>query len=67
MNNHDPIENETRLMGLRSAGLAGHWKDELAALKTGLATLEEQRKQFQPKIYPDLETKTPYIVVKLQR
>lgn len=30
-------------MGLRSAGLAGHWRDELAALEKGLAVLEQQR------------------------
>lgn len=41
---HDDLK-----MGLRRAGLAGHWRDELAALQTGLAALETQRDQFQPK------------------
>ena len=41
------VYNDDLMMGLRSAGLAGHWKDELAALKTGLAGLEEQRKNAQ--------------------
>jgi len=31
-------------MGVRSAGLCGHWKDELDALEKGLAALREQRK-----------------------
>ncbi len=45
----DGFYTDDLMMGLRSAGLAGHWKDEVAALKTGLATLEEQRRGFQPK------------------
>jgi hypothetical protein len=36
------------MMGLPGAGLSGHWKDELAALKKGLADLERQRKEFRP-------------------
>jgi hypothetical protein len=35
-------------MGVRSAGLCGHWKDELAALEKGLAALERKRKGFRP-------------------
>ncbi|HLJ96145.1 MAG TPA: hypothetical protein VKU02_23415, partial [Gemmataceae bacterium] len=31
------------MMGVRGAGLCGHWKDELAALERGLRTLEQQR------------------------
>jgi hypothetical protein len=31
--------------GARSRNLCGHWRDELAALETGLATLEAQRNQ----------------------
>jgi hypothetical protein len=30
------------MMGLRSAGLSGHWRDELVALRQGLAQLEAQ-------------------------
>lgn len=30
-------------MGLARAGLSGHWRDELAALRAGLRKLEEQR------------------------
>jgi hypothetical protein len=36
------------MMGLPSVGLSGHWKDELAALKKGLAALENERKAFRP-------------------
>src|SRR5262249_26253963 len=35
-------------MGRRAAGLCGHWKDELAELKKGLAKLREQRERFRP-------------------
>jgi hypothetical protein len=35
---------EDLMMGARSAELCGHWRDELAALKKGLAALERQRK-----------------------
>jgi hypothetical protein len=34
------------MMGVRGASLCGHWKDELAALETGLAALERQRREF---------------------
>jgi hypothetical protein len=33
-------------MGVRGAGLCGHWRDELAALETGLAALERQRREL---------------------
>jgi hypothetical protein len=36
------------MMGLRSAGLSGHWRDELVALRHGLAQLEEQLNNYQP-------------------
>ena len=36
------------MMGVRSAGLCGHWRDELAELKKGLQKLEEERKRFPP-------------------
>src|SRR5205085_1584539 len=36
------------LMGRRSVGLTGHWRDELAALRKGLAALQEERRQFKP-------------------
>jgi hypothetical protein len=39
---------EDLMMGLRSAGLSGHWRDELAALRQDLAALETQRQQFRP-------------------
>jgi hypothetical protein len=42
------VYNEDLMMGLPSAGLSGHWKDELAALKKGLAALENERKTFRP-------------------
>jgi hypothetical protein len=42
------IYNDDLMMGLPSAGLSGHWKDELAALKKGLAALENERKAFRP-------------------
>ena len=34
------------LMGRRSVGLCGSWRDELDALRKGRAALEEERKQF---------------------
>lgn len=37
-------------MGRASASLAGHWRDELIALKNGLKELQEQRKNFQPTV-----------------
>jgi hypothetical protein len=36
------------MMGVRSAGLCGHWKDELVELKKGLNDLERQKDTFQP-------------------
>jgi len=36
------------MMGVRSAGLCGHWRDELAALEKGLGVLERQRQDFRP-------------------
>ena len=35
-------------MGLRSAGLSGSWREELAALQKGLAAVEQERKEFKP-------------------
>ncbi|MBZ5499434.1 MAG: hypothetical protein LAP85_23800 [Acidobacteriia bacterium] len=36
------------MMGLRSSGLCGHWRDELAALEKGLSALERRRQEFRP-------------------
>lgn len=33
-------------MGVRGAGLCGHWRDELAGLEKGLAALERQRNEL---------------------
>ncbi len=38
------------MMGVRSAGLCGHWKDELVALEKGLGELETQRGRFAPAV-----------------
>jgi hypothetical protein len=35
-------------MGLDRAGLTGHWRDELEALRRGLGVLESQRRGFEP-------------------
>jgi len=35
--------------GRRSAGLSGHWRDELVKLNEGLEKLRQQRKDFRPK------------------
>ena len=35
-------------MGLARAGLTGHWRDELAALRQGLEALREERAAFRP-------------------
>jgi hypothetical protein len=43
-------------MGVRSASLCGHWKDELAALEKGIASLEQQRKDFKT---PDVVKSAP--------
>jgi hypothetical protein len=32
------------MFGVRSASLCGHWRDELAAMEKGLATLDQQRR-----------------------
>jgi hypothetical protein len=40
------------MMGNRRFGLSGHWKDELAALKAGLAKLEEERLTSRPDVKP---------------
>ena len=37
---------EDLMMGVRGAGLCGHWKDELAALERGLSALERQRREL---------------------
>jgi hypothetical protein len=36
------------MMGVRTAGLCGHWKDELVALEKGLKKLEIQRRELKP-------------------
>ncbi|MGC9349645.1 MAG: hypothetical protein ACP5JG_16020 [Anaerolineae bacterium] len=36
------------MMGLRSAGLSGHWRDELAALRDGLEDLQIRRRAYRP-------------------
>jgi len=36
------------MLGVRGAGLCGHWKDELAALEKGLSALQRQRREFRP-------------------
>ncbi len=35
-------------LGVRGAGLCGHWKDELAALEKGLGALERQQREMKP-------------------
>ena len=37
------VYDDNLRMGLASAGLSGHWKDELAALRKGLVELDRQR------------------------
>jgi hypothetical protein len=39
---------EDLMMGRPEQGLSGHWKDELAALRTGLSALQKERQDFQP-------------------
>ncbi len=36
------------MMGVRGANLCGHWRDELAALEKGLATLQRQQGEWKP-------------------
>jgi hypothetical protein len=40
------VYTEDLKMGVRGAGLCGHWRDELAALENGLAALERQRRDL---------------------
>jgi hypothetical protein len=42
------VYNPNLRMGLARAGLSGHWRDELDALKEGLKALERQRQAFHP-------------------
>ena len=42
------VYTDNLMMGLRSAQLCGHWRDELAALGKGLAALERKRQDFRP-------------------
>ena len=44
------VYHDDLMMGRRSAGLSGHWKDELVELKKGLEWLRQQRKDFRPKV-----------------
>lgn len=41
---------ENLMMGRESAGLSGHWRDELVNLKAGLNKLQEQRNGFKPDV-----------------
>ena len=40
------VYTDDLMMGVRTADLCGHWKDELVALEKGLVTLEQKRKEF---------------------
>jgi hypothetical protein len=40
--------NDDLMMGVRGAGLCGHWRDELGALEKGLLGLERRRRELQP-------------------
>jgi len=40
------VYNDDLAMGRPGAGLSGHWRDELAALRAGLEKLREQRRKF---------------------
>jgi hypothetical protein len=42
------VYNDDLMMGLPSAELSGHWRDELVKLRQGLAELERQRAGFRP-------------------
>ena len=42
------VYNDNLMMGRESAGLSGHWRDELAKLKEGLKKLRDERKSFLP-------------------
>jgi len=56
-------------MGARSHNLCGHWRDELASMEKGLATLEEQRSaisspatQPSPRYEPVAEIERPTVI-----
>jgi len=42
------VYNDNLMMGRESAGLSGHWSDELVKLKDGLGKLKQQRSSFRP-------------------
>lgn len=42
------VYNDDLMMGLPSAGLSGHWKEELVELKKGLSALQQERENFHP-------------------
>ncbi len=42
------VYHDDLMMGVRGASLCGHWRDELAELEKGLASLEQQRRDFKP-------------------
>jgi hypothetical protein len=42
------IYTDDLMMGVRGAGLCGHWRDELAALEKGLEALERRRSDLRP-------------------
>ena len=42
------IYHSNLMMGRESAGLSGHWSDELLKLKDGLRKLKQQRSSFRP-------------------
>lgn len=44
---------ENLRMGLDRAGLTGHWREELEALRKGLKALHDERQQFRPAIDGD--------------
>jgi hypothetical protein len=44
----DDIYSDDLAMGLPGAGLSGHWKDELAALKKGFEGLQRERSTLAP-------------------
>ena len=44
------VYTEDLMLGLRGAGLCGHWQDELAALEKGWSALEKQRRELKPTV-----------------
>jgi hypothetical protein len=42
------VYSDDLMMGVRGAGLCGHWRDELAALEKGLLALERRRRELRP-------------------